>query len=104
MNVRMVISIAITGSPTCFRRPMVFPAAIYRHAIHHGAAMESPRSAYIPPGFDTVSEHPGEFWDGVARLDERGEGPIFLFRPAACGASVFPITHPLGRARGALSS
>jgi hypothetical protein len=47
-----------------------------------------------PPGFDPVSEHPGHFWDGVARLNERGEGPVFLFRPAASRHSEFRLCLP----------
>ncbi|MBI3761328.1 MAG: alpha-galactosidase [Chloroflexi bacterium] len=47
-----------------------------------------------PPGFDPVSEHPGHFWDGVARLNERGEGPVFLFRPAGSRHSEFQLRLP----------
>ncbi len=65
----------------------------YRHAIptqRYG----TPQWTIHPPGFDPVSEHPGAFWDGVARLNEHGEGPIFLFRPAACIAGVFQLRIP----------
>ncbi len=47
-----------------------------------------------PPGFDPVSTVPGDFWDGVARLDQRGEGPIFLFRPAAAGTAFYQLRAP----------
>ncbi len=65
----------------------------YRHAIptqRYG----TPQWTIHPPGFDPVSDHPGNFWDGVARLDERGEGPVLLFRPAACVAGVFQLRLP----------
>ncbi len=65
----------------------------YRHAIP-AARYGVPPLGIHPPAFEPVSEHPGEFWDGVARLDARGEGPIFLFRPAACMAAYFQLRIP----------
>lgn len=65
----------------------------YRHAIpsqRYGVVS----TGIHPPGFDPTSEHSGAFWDGVARLDERGEGPIFLFRPAASMAAFFQLRIP----------
>ncbi len=65
----------------------------YRHAIPAGR-YGAPQWTIHPPGFDPVSDHPGNFWDGVARLNEEGEGPILLFRPAACIAGVFQLRIP----------
>jgi alpha-galactosidase len=47
-----------------------------------------------PPAFNPESPQLGEFWDGVARLDARGEGPIFLFRPAGSPDSRFQLRVP----------
>ncbi|TMC60097.1 MAG: hypothetical protein E6J26_02385 [Chloroflexi bacterium] len=47
-----------------------------------------------PPAFNSESPQLGEFWDGVARLDARGEGPIFLFRPAGSPDSRFQLRVP----------
>lgn len=65
----------------------------YRHAIPSARYGVTPLGIH-PPGFDPLSEHPGGFWDGVARLDERGEGPIFLFRPASSWAAFFQLRIP----------
>jgi hypothetical protein len=65
----------------------------YRHAIPAERYGVRPLGIH-PPAFDPVSEHRGEFIDGVARLDPRGEGPIFLFRPAACGSQFFQLRVP----------
>ncbi|HEX7594462.1 MAG TPA: hypothetical protein VF429_09850, partial [Anaerolineae bacterium] len=65
----------------------------YRHAIPATRYGIAPIGIH-PPAFEPASEHPGEFWDGVARLDARGEGPIFLFRPAACMAAFFQLRIP----------
>lgn len=66
----------------------------YRHAIPT-ARYGIPPSGIHPPAFDPVSVQCGQFWDGVARLDERGEGPIFLFRPAASRADASEETFQL---------
>jgi alpha-galactosidase len=65
----------------------------YRHAIPVERYGVSPAGIH-PPAFDPGSEHRGELIDGVARLDARGEGPIFLFRPAACPSSLFRLRVP----------
>ncbi len=65
----------------------------YRHAAPAARYGIAPRGIH-PPAFDPGSEHPGEFWDGVARLDPRGEGPIFLFRPAASRDERFRLRMP----------
>ena len=65
----------------------------YRHTIPAARYGIPPRGIH-PPAFDPVSEHPGETWDGVARLDARGEGSIFLFRPGACGSAFFQLRIP----------
>ncbi len=65
----------------------------YRHAIPTARYGIAPTGIH-PPAFEPASEHPGEIWDGVARLDARGEGPIFLFRPAACRAAFFQLRIP----------
>jgi alpha-galactosidase len=65
----------------------------YRHAIPT-AAYGIPSRGIHPPAFDPVAEHPGEFWDGVARLDARGEGPVLLFRPAASKETSFQLRLP----------
>ncbi|HEX9075576.1 MAG TPA: glycoside hydrolase family 36 protein [Anaerolineae bacterium] len=65
----------------------------YRHAIPTARYGVVPLGIH-PPAFDPAQEHPGEFWDGVARLNERGEGPIFLFRPAACSGAFFQLRIP----------
>ncbi|HLB47058.1 MAG TPA: hypothetical protein VJL59_08520 [Anaerolineales bacterium] len=41
-----------------------------------------------------MGERPGEFWDGVARLNARGEGPVFLFRPAGSRHPQFQLRLP----------
>jgi alpha-galactosidase len=65
----------------------------FRHAIPT-ARYGVPPLGIHPPAFDPVSEHPGETWDGVARLDERGEGPVFLFRPGASPSAFFQLRIP----------
>ncbi|MBI4789929.1 MAG: alpha-galactosidase [Chloroflexi bacterium] len=65
----------------------------YRHAIPAARYGVRPLGIHAH-AFDPVSDHPGGFWDGVARLDERGEGPIFLFRPAACITAYFQLRIP----------
>lgn len=65
----------------------------YRHAIPSRRYGVTPLGIHAP-GFDPLSEHPGGTWDGVARLDERGEGPIFLFRPGAAWAAFFQLRIP----------
>lgn len=65
----------------------------YRHAIPAARYGILPTGIH-PPAFDPLSEHPGEFWDGVARLDARGEGPIFLFRPASAPTDSFQLRIP----------
>jgi hypothetical protein len=65
----------------------------YRHAIPTARYGVRPLGIH-PPAFEPLSEHPGEIWDGVARLDPRGEGPIFLFRPAACLSPFFQLRIP----------
>ena len=41
-----------------------------------------------------MDDHPGHFWDGAARLNERGEGPVFLFRPAGNRHTEFQLRLP----------
>jgi hypothetical protein len=65
----------------------------YRHAIPAARYGIHPLGIH-PAAFDPLSEHPGEFWDGVARLSPRGEGPIFLFRPGACASAFFQLRIP----------
>lgn len=65
----------------------------YRHTIPSQRYGVVPPGIH-PPGFDPLSEHPGAFWDGVSRQDEHGEGPIFLFRPAASPAANFQLRIP----------
>ncbi len=65
----------------------------YRHTIPAARYGVQPLGIH-PPAFDPLSEHRGEFWDGVARLDARGEGPLFLFRPGACGSAFFQLRIP----------
>lgn len=65
----------------------------YRHAIPVQRYGIRPLGIH-PAGFDPGSTHPGEFWDGAARLDERGEGPIFLFRPAAAPTAFYQLRIP----------
>ncbi len=65
----------------------------YRHAIPAARYGVQPIGIH-PLAFDPLSEHPGEFWDGVARLDPRGEGPVFLFRPGACMSAFFQLRIP----------
>jgi len=65
----------------------------YRHAIPTARYGVRPLGIH-PPAFEPLSEHRGEIWDGVARLDPRGEGPIFLFRPAACLSPFFQLRIP----------
>ncbi len=65
----------------------------YRHAIPSQRYGISPLGIH-PPGFEPVSDHPGAAWDGVARLNVRGEGPIFLFRPASSWAAFFQLRIP----------
>lgn len=65
----------------------------YRHAIPAARYGIAPTGIH-PPAFEPAPEHPGEIWDGAARLDARGEGPIFLFRPAACRAAFFQLRIP----------
>ena len=65
----------------------------YRHAIPAARYGITPMGIHAP-AFDPVSDHPGGFWDGVARLDERGEGPIFLFRPDGCVTAFFQLRIP----------
>ncbi|HEX7586683.1 MAG TPA: alpha-galactosidase [Anaerolineae bacterium] len=65
----------------------------YRHSIPTERYGIPPLGIH-PPAFEPISEHPGELWDGVARLDARGEGPIFLFRPAACRTPFFGLRVP----------
>lgn len=77
----------------------VFPAPAglssrdYRHAIPVARYGVRPIDIH-PPAFEPLAEHPGETWDGVARLDGRGEGPIFLFRPAGCLSPYFQLHIP----------
>ncbi len=76
-----------------FPVPDGISARDYRHAIpavRYGAVA----AGIHRPAFSPDSHHPGEFWDGVARLDPRGEGPIFLFRPAGCNLSLFQLRVP----------
>jgi alpha-galactosidase len=65
----------------------------YRHAIPTERYGVPPLGIHAP-GFDPTPEHPGGIWDGVARLDERGEGPIFLFRPASAWSAYFQLHVP----------
>lgn len=65
----------------------------HRHAIPTTRYGIEPAGIH-PPGFDPISEHRGDFWDGVARLDERGEGPILLFRPGNSPAAYFQLRIP----------
>jgi hypothetical protein len=53
----------------------------------------APRGIH-PPAFEPASAQLGEFWDGVARLDPSGEGPIFLFRPADSRDAQFQLRVP----------
>ena len=65
----------------------------YRHAIPAARYGVTPMGIHAP-AFDPVSDRPGGFWDGVARLDERGEGPIFIFRPDGCATAFFQLRIP----------
>jgi alpha-galactosidase len=65
----------------------------YRHAVPTERYGVAPLGIH-PPAFDPTSEHPGGVWDGVARLDARGEGPLFLFRPASTWAAYFQLRIP----------
>jgi alpha-galactosidase len=65
----------------------------YRHATPSTRYGVLPLGIH-PPGFDSLSGHAGGFWDGVARLDPRGEGPVFLFRPAMSWAAFFQLHIP----------
>ncbi len=65
----------------------------YRHAIP-AERYGIPPAGIHPLAFDPTAEAPGGFWDGVARLDEHGEGPIFLFRPAGSGDAFFQLRIP----------
>ncbi len=82
-----------------YRVSNVFPvpdgvsARDYRHAIPAARYGILPVGIH-PPAFTPESAHPGEYWDGVARLDPRGQGPIFLFRPAGCTMSLFQLRIP----------
>src|SRR5262249_22272720 len=65
----------------------------YRHAIPALRYGIAPKGIH-PPAFEPGAMQPGELWDGGARLDERGEGPIFLFRPAASRDERFQLRVP----------
>lgn len=65
----------------------------FRHAIPTSRYGIAPPGIH-PPAFEPGSMQLGQFWDGVARLDERGEGPIFLFRPAASPDESFQLRIP----------
>ena len=65
----------------------------FRHAIPAARYGIAPRGIH-PPAFEPASTQLGEFWDGVARLDPSGEGPIFLFRPAASRVAQFQLRVP----------
>lgn len=65
----------------------------FRHAIPCARYGIAPAGIH-PPAFDPVDDQPGQFWDGVARLNGRGEGPIFLFRPAASRDARFQLRLP----------
>ncbi len=65
----------------------------FRHTIPASRYGIPPRGIH-PPAFEPESKHPGEFWDGVARLDAHGEGPIFVFRPAASRDEKFQMRIP----------
>ena len=55
------------------------------------AAKAAPSPA---PESDTRGRPAGEWWDGVARLDPHGEGPIFVFRPANSRDERFQLLIP----------
>jgi hypothetical protein len=76
-----------------FPVPDGISARDYRHAIPTARYGIAPRGIH-PPAFEPQSRALGEFWDGVARLDARGEGPIFLFRPAASREEIFQLRIP----------
>ena len=65
----------------------------YRHALPVARYGIAP-SGIHPPAFEPWLRTEGETWDGVARLDPRGEGPIFLFRPAASRQDRFRLRIP----------
>jgi alpha-galactosidase len=65
----------------------------YRHAIPTPRYGIVPRGVH-PPAFEPLSEYGGEAWDGVARLNPRGEGPIFIFRPANSREEKFQLRVP----------
>jgi hypothetical protein len=76
-----------------FPPPAGLSSRDYRHTIPV-ARYGVPPLGIHPPAFEPLSEHPGETWDGVARLDARGEGPIFLFRPDGCLSPYFQLHIP----------
>ncbi len=65
----------------------------FRHAIPTMRYGVAPRGVH-PSAFNPQSLQLGELWDGVARLDEHGEGPIFLFRPDASHEPQFQLRVP----------
>lgn len=65
----------------------------YRYALPTMRYGIAPKGIH-PPAFEPGSAQLGELWDGVARLDARGEGPIFLFRPAASRDERFQLCVP----------
>lgn len=65
----------------------------YRHTIPTERYGVPPLGIH-PPGFDPAPEQSGGMWDGVARLDVRGEGPIFLFRPGSAWSTTFQLRIP----------
>ncbi|OLC58800.1 MAG: hypothetical protein AUH85_00145 [Chloroflexi bacterium 13_1_40CM_4_68_4] len=65
----------------------------YRRAIPTSRYGIAP-SGIHPAAFEPQLQSQGESWDGVARLDANGEGPIFLFRPASSRHDRFQLRVP----------
>ncbi len=76
-----------------FPVPDGLSARDYRRAIPTARYGIESRGIH-PPAFGPAQEHAGEFWDGVARLNADGEGPIFLFRPAGSRDDSFQLRLP----------
>ncbi|HEY6040824.1 MAG TPA: hypothetical protein VIX58_01735, partial [Anaerolineae bacterium] len=65
----------------------------FRHAVPTSRYGIAPWGIH-PPAFAPESRPAGEWWDGVARLDPHGEGPIFIFRPANSRDERFQLRIP----------
>lgn len=65
----------------------------FRHAVPTSRYGIAPWGIH-PPAFAPEARPAGEWWDGVARLDPHGEGPIFIFRPANSRDERFQLRIP----------